>query len=115
MKIVVAGNCQAMPIAKIIEECVNDVQVSHYIVHEATNQTAENFRRDVTEADYVLSFRVSNEFKVESFRFNKLKELAGDRLHTITNLFFTGYHPDYTYVNKLEGGAADLVSWRLPQ
>lgn len=104
MKIVIAGNCQSVPIARAMKHCTQGVNVIPYTVHSANEKICRSFESDIEDADHVLAFKVAETFRLEPFRYTHLKERLGSKLKTITNLFFSGYHPDYTYVNKLEGG-----------
>lgn len=103
MKIVVAGNCQAQPFKRVLLNVLDNVEISAYTIHSANNEVGRKFSQEVREADLVLSFRISDNFRIEDFRPAQIEKNAGSRFKTITNLFFSGYHPDYSYVNGQNG------------
>ncbi len=61
------------------------------------------FEKDLASADLVLAFNLTDDFKVPSFRGSEIKRHAGDKTKFITNLFFSGYHPDFCYINDTDG------------
>lgn len=99
IRIAIVGNCQAGALAACLartrefQVCsICDLNLSetaqfghsrHAIVHE----------RDF---DFVLTQNIGDQFAELSTA--RLKELYGDRCRTFTNLYFTGLHPDITYV-----------------
>lgn len=103
MKIVVAGNCQAMPLKKVLLDVLDNANVTAYTIHNANDKIGNNFTEDVKNADLVLSFKVSDNFRVKDFRPTVIRENAGAKFKSITNLFFSGYHPDYSYINDVSG------------
>lgn len=99
MKIVVAGNCQAMPLKRVLLDVLDDAEVSAYTIHSANDKIGKKFTNEIKKADLVLSFKISDRFRLKDFRPDVVRTNAEDRFKSITNLFFSGYHPDYSYVN----------------
>jgi Polysaccharide biosynthesis enzyme WcbI len=107
VKICVIANCQVRPIVKGLSALADVEKIAGLPIHmfgsPLFQKPQEEFRTLAESHDVtVLSFLLGDRFgEYETIRLKK----AIPRLFTVTNLYFTGLHPDITYV----GGQG----WRL--
>ncbi|MBW7470472.1 WcbI family polysaccharide biosynthesis putative acetyltransferase [Marinobacter sp. F4218] len=99
IKIVVVGNCQARPLAKILESLNPRIDVTTTaIVHLLKNENFEEYQPAFDEADLIVSQLVFDSYPCEFVRTSVLKERYGKKVLSIVNLYFTGYTPDWFYI-----------------
>ncbi len=125
MKVVVAGNCQARPMARLLSQLNPEITITATpIVHLLQPADEAVFRPALDEADLIITQLIADSYPCEFIRTNRLKERYGDRVKTILNLYFTGYNPDLRYlrhpqVGTLRGPLSDyhnktiLTGWML--
>lgn len=98
-KVVVVGNCQARPIATLLEAMSDEIEVTKIaIVHLLNSDQEEEYKPFFEEADHIIAQLVTPNYPCEFVRTESLKEKYGDKVTTIVNLFFRGYSPDWRYV-----------------
>lgn len=124
IKVVVVGNCQARPIAALLEKMSDQIEVTKVaIVHLLKNEQEEEYNHFFEEADYIIAQLVAPNYPCEFVRNSFLKEYYGTKIVTIVNLFFLGYTPDWRYIRipgkgTLKGPMGDyhnktiVESWR---
>lgn len=124
LKVVVVGNCQARPLAKLLKSLNPRISVTTTaIVHLLKNEQAAQYRPAFEEADLIVSQLVFDTYPCEFVRTNFLKERYGEKVISIVNLYFTGYTPDWFYIRipgkgTLRGPMGDyhnrtiLTSWQ---
>jgi len=99
IKIVVVGNCQARPLAKILESLNPKINVTAMaIVHLLKDEQFEEYRPAFEEADLIVSQLVFDAYPCEFVRTNFLIERYGSKVISIVNLYFSGYTPDWFYI-----------------
>jgi hypothetical protein len=98
-KIVVVGNCQARPIAKILEALNPKIEVTATaIVHLLKQRQFEEYKEYFQEADLIVSQLVNDAYPCKFVRTNFLKAHYGTKVISIVNLFYSGYTPDWFYI-----------------
>ena len=96
IKIVVVGNCQARPLAKILESLNPKINVTAMaIVHLLKDKQFEEYRPAFDEADLIVSQLVFDAYPCEFVRTNFLIKHYGSKVISIVNLYFSGYTPDW--------------------
>lgn len=125
MKIVVAGNCQARPLAHLLSKLNPNITIiATPIVHLLKPEDEGEFRPALDSADIIITQLIADSYPCEFIRTNQLKAQYGDKVKTILNLYFTGYNPDLRYlrhpeVGTLRGPLGDyhnhtiMTSWML--
>ncbi|SDX63562.1 WcbI family polysaccharide biosynthesis putative acetyltransferase [Marinobacter mobilis] len=105
IKVVVVGNCQARPLAKIIESLNRSVEVTAIaIVHLLKSEQFDEYRSHFEAADLIVSQLVMDSYPCEFVRTSFLNSLYGEKVLSIVNLYFTGYTPDWFYIRIPERG-----------
>lgn len=100
MKIAIIANCQGFPLQKVLATFPEVTDVVSLPIHLYGTQhfaLAENkFKALLMDANAtILTFPINERFKEYSTSHLRLK---GGKLLTMTNIFFSGLHPDITYV-----------------
>ena len=124
IKVVVTGNCQARPIAKIVETLSSQIKVTAVgIVHLLKNDEREKYLIEFSEADYIFAQRVDNKYPCEFVRTEFLRNNWGGKVVVWPNLYYRGYNPELTYLRlnnhlHLRGPLGDyhnqtiIASWK---
>ena len=104
MKIAIIANCQTQAISnymRIISGCSEIVNVpAHLLGTEQYNKALTNLKEIVNDENAVIfTFNLGERFGEISTL--KLKAVAKAKVFTITNLFFSGFHPDITYLGSM--------------
>ncbi|WP_298637058.1 WcbI family polysaccharide biosynthesis putative acetyltransferase [uncultured Umboniibacter sp.] len=100
-KVVVVGNCQARPIAALLEQMSDQVEVIKVaIVHLLNKTNEEEYRQAFRDADFIIAQLVAPNYPCEFVRTVALKELYPKKVITIVNLFYAGYTPDWFYIRR---------------
>ena len=105
MKIGIVANCQARPLAKVLEafpgvERVVSLPI-HFFGSAHFKKAEENFRSLIQDPDaIVLTQNLGDRFG--AYETLTLKQEV-EHLYTITNVHFSGLHPDITYLGD-QGG-----------
>lgn len=99
IKVVVVGNCQARPLAEVLENLNPAIEVTAIaIVHLLKSEQFTEYQEAFKEADLIISQLVLDTYPCEFVRTNFLKSTYGDRVISIVNLYYTGYTPDWFYI-----------------
>lgn len=99
IKVVVVGNCQARPIAKILESLNQAIEVTAVaIVHLLKSEQFSEYKRHFEEADIIISQLVFDTYHCDFVKTNFLKSTYGNKVVAIVNLYFSGYTPDWFYI-----------------
>lgn len=99
VKVVVVGNCQARPIAKILESLNPAIEVTAMaIVHLLKSDQFPEYKDHFESADLIISQLVFDTYPCEFVRTNFLKSTYGNKVVSIINLYFSGYTPDWFYI-----------------
>jgi Polysaccharide biosynthesis enzyme WcbI len=108
-KVVVVGNCQARPLAKILSVLNADIEITAVaIVHLLKSEQAEDYLPFFEEADFIVAQLVADNYPCDFVRTPVLKEVYGDKLISIVNLYYAGYNPELIYIRQ--GSAGTLKS-----
>ncbi|WP_226583481.1 WcbI family polysaccharide biosynthesis putative acetyltransferase [Acuticoccus sediminis] len=100
--IAVVGNCQARPLAQIIQAMLpNAVLTEPVIVHLARPAEEEAVMERLSGADVILAQLVADNYPVPFVRNSALKEAFGERVFLWLNLFYRGYNPELTYYRQM--------------
>ena len=98
-KVVVVGNCQARPIATLLEKMSDNVEVSNIaIVHLLKPEQECEHKTFFKNADYIITQSIADNYPCEFIRTSLLKDQYGEKVITIINLFYLGYTPDWLYI-----------------
>lgn len=98
-KIVIIGNCQARPIATLLEKMSDRIKVTKVaIVHLLKSEQENEYKQAFEEADYIIAQLVAPNYPCEFVRTDDLKDKYGNKVTTIVNLFFKGEQPDWVYI-----------------
>ncbi|TLM80006.1 WcbI family polysaccharide biosynthesis putative acetyltransferase [Microbulbifer harenosus] len=99
MKIVLVGNCQARPLAKILQSLNEEVQITDVaIVHLLKSEQFSEFESAFDSADIIISQLVFDNYPCDFVRTSFLKNRFDEKVITTLNLYFTGYTPDWFYI-----------------
>jgi hypothetical protein len=97
-KIVVVGNCQARPIAKLLGLMSDEIEITKIaIVHLLKPEDESEYNSFFEDADYIITQLVASNYPCEFVRTAKLKLEYEEKVTTIVNLYFSGNHPDWIY------------------
>lgn len=97
-KVLVLGNCQARPLAMLLERFAGFELLDPVILHLAKETDQAANEAAIAEADLILAQRTDDAFPVAHLRSSHLQQTYGDRCLVWPNLFFSGQHPYLRYV-----------------
>lgn len=99
IKISVIGNCQARPIATLLEllYCNVDITVTA-IVHLISDEKEKDYIPFFCEADFIITQLVADNYPCKFLSTSRIKGEYGSKVITMPNLFYRGYTPDLRYV-----------------
>lgn len=99
IKIVVVGNCQARPIAELLQKLSCNVEVTKIaIVHLLKSEQEHEYKTFFEDSDHIIAQSVADNYPCEFVRTSRLKDQYGKKVTTIVNLFYSGYTPDWLYI-----------------
>jgi len=104
MRIQVIGNCQARPLAALIEAATGFAAEPAIILHLAKPEEAEAHRQVLAEADLILAQRTDPAFPVAHLRSGALKEAWPNTVTVWPNVFYGGEQPYLRYVTHARQG-----------
>jgi len=105
LKIAVVANCQARPIAFLLENALDNVQViTIAIVHLLKNEQAKEYEKHFEDADFVITQKIADSYPCEFIHTTKLRKVYGHKIIEIPNLFYRGYNPELRYYRIPEKG-----------
>lgn len=104
------GNCQMSPLASLLESKSERVIIDKVISAHLYKHTGNKIYKTMENADFIVTQPISN--KYEGINTALLKEIYGKKVVTVPNLFFEGFHQDWTYIpivngNRLKGPLGD--------
>lgn len=111
MKIIIIANCQVLPLIKGLS-FLTDVKYTlglpiHLFGTKHFDKPKESFDELVKEDDFIiLTFNNSAQFG--EFATTKLKETYKNVI-TMTNIYFSGLHPDITYIGDRSGRISSSI------
>ncbi|WOD06201.1 WcbI family polysaccharide biosynthesis putative acetyltransferase [Marinomonas sp. GJ51-6] len=98
-KVVVVGNCQARPIATLLEKMSDEIEVTKVaIVHLLKSNQEHEYAPFFEEADYIIAQLVNNNYPCEFVRSDYLERHYASKLTKIVNLFS---YSDTPYLKNL--------------
>ena len=98
-KVVVVGNCQARPIASLLEKMSDEIEVTKIaIVHLLQTEQESEYKKNFEEADYILTQVIADNYPCEFVTTRDLRGKYGGKVVTIVNLFSKKQHPDWIYL-----------------
>lgn len=104
MKIVFLGNCQARPLADLVQTLSDEITVTKVgIVHLLKDTNEPEFHDAFHDADFIVAQQVAENYPCKFITGKRLAQTHGAKLVPIVNLYYSGYHPDLTYF-RLETG-----------
>lgn len=105
INVVVVGNCQARPLAKVLESLNRRIKVTGIaIVHLLRSEQYGEYSSVLDEADLIISQLVHDSYPCDFVRTKFLKDRYGSKVISIVNLFFSGYTPDWFYIRIPDRG-----------
>lgn len=88
IKIVVIGNCQARPIAHLLESMTENVEVIKVaIVHLLKSEQENEYISFFNEADYIIAQLVTDTYPCTFVQTNRLINKYGNKVVSIVNIF----------------------------
>lgn len=97
--IAIVGNCQARPLAQIIQSLVPEVNIAGIaIVHLLRDAQEPEYVPVFESADLILAQRVTDNYPCSFVRNAELRKRYGDRVRVWPNLFYSGYNPELFYL-----------------
>mgnify|MGYP001795630478 CR=1 FL=1 len=105
MKVLVIGNCQARPIASILEKISPDVETLEPIILHLSDENDEEAHLNVIEsADLIFTQYTVDAFKPAHLRSSRLKETRPEKTFVWPNIFYAGQQPDLCYITHVGTG-----------
>ncbi|GAB3098985.1 hypothetical protein G8770_02770 [Aestuariicella hydrocarbonica] len=106
IKVVVVGNCQARPLAKLLESLNPSIVVTvTAIVHLLKSEQFSEYQKYFEEADLIVSQLVLDSYPCDFVQTGFLKSRYKEKVVSIVNLYFNGYTPDWFYIRIPGRGA----------
>jgi hypothetical protein len=103
IKVSVVGNCQARPIANLLEVMVTNIEVNTVaIVHLLRSEQINDYMPYFRDADFIVTQNIADNYPCEFVRTSHLSNEFGGKLIKIHNLFYKGYTPELMYL-RLKG------------
>ena len=101
VRVVVVGNCQARPIARLLESCGLNIEVTAVaIVHLLDDARHEEYREHLETADFIVAQLVADDYPCRFVSTSALAASYPEKLLGIVNLYHTAYTPDWFYVRR---------------
>jgi len=97
MKIVVIGNCQARPVASILQKTGEFEILDTIILHLASNSEALKHNHIIETADFIITQNTADNFAVDHLRSSALKDAFGEKVIIWPNIFYAGQQPFIRY------------------
>jgi len=103
IKVVVIGNCQARPIATLLEQMGVKVEVIKIaIVHLLSNEQKNEYEHFFKDADFIIAQVIADNYPCSFVTTKYLKVHYPGKVINIVNLYFSGYMPELRYI-RLNG------------
>lgn len=104
-KVVVIGNCQARPIAKILSLLNKNIEVTSVaIVHLLKSEEASSYLPLFEDADLIITQLIADNYPCDFVRTSALKKAYNEKIIAIVNLYYSGYSPDLMYIRDSSQG-----------
>lgn len=100
-QVLVVANCQGPFIARALELLHPGIAAKSIVVFQADKTKAAQYNKMIATSDFVFHFNVKPGFFLPALEARNIRSAVGDRSKTITNLFFSGLHPDFCYVGGM--------------
>ncbi len=104
MKILVIGNCQARPLARLLSENIIGSNVETIIIHLAKAADEYFHTKSLTKADWIISQATANNFEPSHLNSNFIKLNYSEKATIWPNIFFSGQQPHLRYLTHAEFG-----------
>ena len=103
-KFLIIGNCQARPVARLLAENSNQINILEPIItHLARPEMEIEHQCRLNDADFILTQLTQETFRVPHLRSNYIKELFPNKTFVWPNIFASSQQPYLRYVtNKLK-------------
>ena len=98
---VVIGNCQAEIIASLLREKNPTIEIDLVVVAHLYKHASDDIYKRLDLVDYIVTQNISDAFSGIST--SLLESKYKDKLIKIPNVFFSDYHPDWTYLPTVGG------------
>ncbi|UXC89784.1 WcbI family polysaccharide biosynthesis putative acetyltransferase [Sphingobium sp. RSMS] len=114
---VVIGNCQSQPLKHTLSLLCQDLRFDNLSVHlfgqDQEGEIGRFVETALTQYDHIISVGLSDDYGPLSLD-NIRQTFPGKSVTLISNIFYTGLHPDLTYIggmaNRLAGPLGDYHS-----
>lgn len=103
-KILVIGNCQARPVARLLAQTGRFTMLEPIILHLSKEADAEAHTALMAEADIVFAQRTADTFNPAHLRSSALRQTFEDRLRIWPNIFYSGQQPYLRYMTHSQKG-----------
>lgn len=103
-KVLVLGNCQARPLAMLLERFAGFETLDPVILHLAKDTDQAAHEAAMAEADLILAQRTDDGFGVAHLRSSHIRQTQGDRCVVWPNIFYAGQQPYLRYLNHRPRG-----------
>lgn len=108
LKLLVIGNCQARPLAKLLAGAVEGVEAMEpIIVHLAREADAPRDLVSMAEADLILTQQTAATFKPSHLVSAGIRAAFADKTRVWPNIFYAGQQPDLKYLTHASRGRID--------
>ena len=108
IKIAVVGNCQARPIAQLLQQMNPNIEVTTTaIVHLLKTEEEPQYAPFLEQSDMIIAQLVADNYPCEFVRSQNLRQKYGNKVDSIVNLYFSGYNPELRYVKLPGSGLLD--------
>lgn len=96
MKVAVIGNCQIGVIIPMLRAIHGNTEATSLpAVHDMNESHREMVERECSEADWIFSQPINNDYRAEYVRTNILANIYKEKLVIFPNSYFSGYAPDW--------------------
>ena len=100
-KLLIIANCQAPILARFMNAIAPGVRASYIVAQGADVDKASKYMQRMRNSDAILHFDISDSFFCKELTTSFIKSEFPDKSHVITNIYFSGLHPDATYVGRM--------------
>lgn len=98
LKLAVIANCQARPIAFLLENAFDNVKVvTTAIVHLLKDEQAEEYEQHFASADFIITQKIADNYPCQFIQTATLRKKYSHKIIEIPNLFYRGYNPELKY------------------
>jgi|GEM_PF-5762000 len=99
MKVVIIGNCQAFPLAKILNAISEDIIITHIAINQLNLKDEALILDKIRAQDVIITQDIGDTFRLNFVKTKVICNLFPEKeIIKIPNLFFKGYSPDLSYI-----------------